>query len=87
MTLLIAIMEEMVSDYIKFKFNDEYELRALTPYRLETTLRDDEDANYDFKDRLFRIVMDELNWRSLVEKAQEDLPEEEDEGNRSDGSN
>ena len=78
MSSLVVEVESMVADYIKTKYDDET-LRTLTGSDLECELNNDEDAAYDFSQRLLYIVLQEINWDKLVAKAKENLPDDEEE--------
>ena len=77
MSHLVATIEFLVRKYIETKF-DYDALRHLTPALLETTLRRDEEATEDLSAELLRIVLDEVNWHSIVQKVKANIPEEED---------
>lgn len=77
MSHLVATIEFLVRKYIETKF-DYDDLRRLTPAVLETTLRRDEEATEDLSAELLRIVLDEINWHSIVQKVKANVPEEED---------
>jgi len=76
MSHLVATIESLVRKYIETKF-DHDALRHLTPVVLETTLRRDEEATEDLSAELLRIVLDEINWHSIVQKVKADVPDEE----------
>jgi len=77
MSHLVASIEFLIRKYIETKF-DYDALRHLTPVVLETTLRRDEEATEDLAQELLRIVLDEINWHSIVQKVKANIPEEED---------
>jgi len=77
MSHLVASIEFLVRKYVETKF-DYDALRHLTPALLETTLRRDEEATEDLAQELLRIVLDEVNWHSIVQKVKANIPEEED---------
>jgi len=76
MSHLVATIEFLVRKYIETKF-DYDALRHLTPALLETTLRRDEEATEDLSAELLRIVLDEVNWHTIVQKVKANIPEEE----------
>ena len=76
MSHLIATIESLVRKYVETKF-DYDALRHLTPVVLETTLRRDEEATEDLAQELLRIVLDEINWHSIVRMVKADVPDEE----------
>ena len=76
MSHLVATIEFLVRKYIETKF-DYDDLRRLTPAVLETTLRRDEEATEDLSAELLRIVLEEINWHSIVQKVKADVPDEE----------
>ena len=77
MSHLVATIEFLVRKYVETKF-DYDALRRLTPVVLETTLRRDEEATEDLAQELLRIVLEEINWHSIVQKVKANVPDEED---------
>ena len=70
----------MVRSYLALKYDDDA-LRVLTGYDLNTAMENDEDATYDLSQRLLYLVLQEINWDKIVDKAKENLPDEDDETN------
>ena len=77
MSYLVREIESMIAQYIDAKY-DEDALRMLSGSDLETTMSNDEDAMYDFKERLLYIILQEVDWNKIVTKAQENLADEEE---------
>jgi hypothetical protein len=77
MSYLVREIEGMIAQYIDAKY-DEDALRMLSGSDLETTMSNDEDAMYDFKERLLYIILQEVDWNKIVTKAQENLADEEE---------
>jgi hypothetical protein len=74
MNHLTATIEFLIRKYVETKF-DYDALRRLTGYQLETALRRDEEATEDLSQELLRIVLDEVNWESIVQKAKAGIPD------------
>ena len=80
MSHLVREIEDMVRSYLALKYDDDA-LRVLTGYDLNTAMENDEDATYDLSQRLLYLVLQEINWDKIVDKAKENLPDEDDETN------
>jgi len=78
MNHLTATIEFLIRKYVETKF-DYDALRHLTPALLETTLRRDEEATEDLSQELLRIVLDEVNWHTIVQRVKANIPEDEEE--------
>jgi hypothetical protein len=76
MSHLVATIEFLIRKYVETKF-DYDSMRRLTAAGLETTLRRDEEATEDLAQELLRIVLDEINWHSIVQKIKANVPDEE----------
>jgi hypothetical protein len=76
MSHLVATIEFLIRKYVETKF-DYDSMRRLTAAGLETTLRRDEEATEDLAQELLRIVLDEINWHSIVQKVKANVPDEE----------
>ena len=72
------MIEEMIAAYIPVKYDDDA-LRVLTGYDLETALTHDEDASYDLAQRLLYVVLQQIDWNKIVARAQENLPDDDEE--------
>lgn len=77
---LVAEIEGMIASYIAARFDDDA-LRTLNGPDLENKMTNDEDAVCDFKDRIYCIVIDEIDWNKIVAKAQENLPDDDEDEN------
>lgn len=88
MAHIVAFIEHLVMKYIETKYSDDDALRGLTARELDQELRnEDNDGHYDLKDEIFRVMMNELDMYRIVDKAQENLPDvDEEDGHRSDDS-
>ena len=75
MNHLTATIEFLIRKYVETKF-DYDALRHLTPALLETTLRRDEEATEDLSAELLRIVLDEVNWHTIVQRVKAGMPED-----------
>jgi hypothetical protein len=83
MSHLVRMIEDMVAAYIPAKYDDDA-LRVLTGYDLNIALESDEDASYDLAQRLLYVVMQQIDWNKIVAKAQENLPDDDEETNPDD---
>lgn len=70
----------MVIAYLSAKYDDD-SLRTLTGHELNTTMENDEDATYDMSQRLLYLVLQQINWDRIVDKAKENLPDDDEESN------
>lgn len=81
MSHLVALVEQMVHQYVKVKMDYE-EMRRITGPSLERRLRQDEEALDDFMQRLLQLVLDEINWNRIATDIRAeitDASEDEDE--------
>lgn len=83
MSHLVREIEDMVRSYLALKYDDDA-LRVLTGYDLNTAMENDEDATYDLSQRLLYLVLQEINWDRIVDKAKETLPDPDEELNDED---
>ena len=70
----------MVIAYLSAKYDDD-SLRTLTGYDLSTAMESDEDATYDMSQRLLYLVLQQVDWNRIVDKAKENLPDPDEETN------
>jgi hypothetical protein len=79
----VHMIEDMIAAYIPVKYDDDA-LRVLSGYDLNIAIEGDEDARYDLAQRLLYVVMQQIDWNKIVAKAQENLPDDDEETNPDD---
>ena len=77
--MLDRVLEDLLLDYITCRLTEEEQRNLHSRSAIEGHLCIDEDAVEDIQNRIYELLMDDVNWNALIRRIHERLPEEDEE--------